>query len=97
MKRRAFCWPARLRAAFVASATPPPRFGTFSFLGLPIPGQLSVTIGSTTQLTFRETTTYGTCSNTYGGQLTKRLRPPLSILCSAVRLAIRTAFWRHRP
>jgi len=46
--------------------------GTFSFLGQPIPGQLNVTINDATHLTFQETTTYGTCSNTYGGQLTKQ-------------------------
>ena len=46
--------------------------GSFPFFGLPIPGQLQVTINSLTQLTFQETTTYGTCSNTYGGKLTKQ-------------------------
>lgn len=46
--------------------------GTFSFLGQPIPGQLSVTINDSTHLTFQETTTYGSCSNTYGGQLVKQ-------------------------
>ena len=46
--------------------------GTFSFLGAPVPGQLSVTINSVTQLTFQETTGYGSCSNTYGGTLTKQ-------------------------
>ena len=46
--------------------------GTFPFFGAPIPGQLSVTISNLTQLTFQETTTYGSCSNTYGGQLTKQ-------------------------
>jgi len=46
--------------------------GTFSFLGASIPGQLSVTFASPTQLTFQETTTYGSCSNSYGGTLTKQ-------------------------
>ena len=46
--------------------------GTFSLFGAQIPGQLAVTINSLTQLTFQETTTYGNCSNTYGGQLTKQ-------------------------
>jgi hypothetical protein len=46
--------------------------GTFSLFGAPVPGQVNVTIDDATHLTFKETTTYGTCSNTYGGQLTKQ-------------------------
>ena len=50
--------------------------GSFSFLGSSVPGQLSVTFNSLTQLTFQETTTYGTgsssCTNTYRGTLTKQ-------------------------
>jgi hypothetical protein len=50
--------------------------GTFSYLGTSVPGQLSVTFNSPTRLTFQETTTYGSgsgsCSNTYGGTLTKQ-------------------------
>jgi hypothetical protein len=46
--------------------------GTFSFLGLAVPGKLSVTISSTSKLTFQEATTYGSCTNTYGGTLTKQ-------------------------
>ena len=46
--------------------------GSFPFFGAPIPGQLQVTLNSLTQLTFQETTTYGSCSNTYGGKLTKQ-------------------------
>jgi hypothetical protein len=45
---------------------------TFSYLGASIPGQLSVTFISTTKLSFQETTTYGTCSSTYEGTLTKQ-------------------------
>jgi hypothetical protein len=46
--------------------------GTFSFLGLAVPGKLSVTINSASKLTFQEATTYGSCTNTYGGTLTKQ-------------------------
>ena len=46
--------------------------GTFSFLGAAVPAKLSATLNSVAQLTFTETTTWGSCSNTYGGTLTKQ-------------------------
>jgi uncharacterized membrane protein YgcG len=45
--------------------------GTFSFFGAPIPGTLSVMFTSMTSLTMTETTTYGSCSNTYTGTMTR--------------------------
>jgi len=51
--------------------------GVFSFGGQQVPGQIAVTIAAgtsngTTSLTYTETTNWGSCTNTYGGTLTKQ-------------------------
>ena len=56
-----------LTAAGVFSAS-----GTFPFFGSPIPGKLTVTWTDPKHVNFTETTTYGSCSNTYAGPLTKQ-------------------------
>jgi hypothetical protein len=45
--------------------------GSFLFFGAPIPGSMTATFTSATQMTLRETTTYGSCANTYSGTLTR--------------------------
>jgi hypothetical protein len=49
--------------------------GSFQFFGVPIPSVISLTVNGS-QLTFVETTVWGTgssqCANTYGGTLTKQ-------------------------
>lgn len=46
--------------------------GAFSINGIPVPGTISVRRIGPNQLQYTETTTYGNCSNTYTGVLTRR-------------------------
>jgi hypothetical protein len=55
-----------LNSSLMATAT-----GSFPFLGTTVPGWISMTATGTT-LTFRETTQFGSCANSYAGSLTKQ-------------------------
>jgi hypothetical protein len=60
----------------MSSSTTGSGSGTFSFLGTPVPGQLTIMFVNGTTMTFQEKTTYGTgpsaCSNVFTGPLAKQ-------------------------
>ena len=45
--------------------------GTFSLFGAPIPGNITAVFTTVNQMTLKETTSYGSCSNTYSGTLNR--------------------------